>query len=229
MASGAIIVAVGAGLPDLRDPIAALASTHTGVEGTWLGAATRLKCLTNSAIEQYIPEHKRRIAISSTDGRFGSNTAEVIAGQKEYSGYGCGDDFKYLQEDSSGITLSSTPARLARMSHTAREESSYSFVELGNWVFTTMSTEPLPVTCQPGYGKQYALPMASRRLLFSSIPAESELCSWPWCEVRVRSPLASTCGLGPWARQAPRATCAAQPRRTRRRGTRLNVSHRITQ
>lgn len=93
------------------------------------------------------------------------------------------------------------------MSHTAREESSYSFVELGNGVFTTMSTEPLPVTCQPGYGKQYALPMASRRLLFSSMPAESELCSWPWFEVRVRSPRPRLAGLDPGRarRHVPRA------------------------
>lgn len=204
MASGAIIVAVGAGLPDLRDPIAALASTHTGVEGTWLGAATRLECLTNSAIEQYIPEHKRRIAISSTDGRFGSNPAEVIAGQKEYSGYGCGDDFKYLQEDSSGV-------RCLRLQH--------------DW--QGCPTRPVrrapTVSSSSGMGSLLPCPR-SRSLSRASLATASSMpCRWPRavsCSLRCRlSPSyaagpGARCGCGApgldlraWTLGAPGATC----------------------
>jgi hypothetical protein len=189
LTNGAMVAAVGAGLPDLAYPIAALASSQTGVEGTYQGVSTRLECLTSTALEENLPKNKRRSVISSTDGRFGSTPEEVIAGQKEYSGYDCANDYECLQEDGSGYVVFDSSTIGKAVPHgtwgiwTARGQSSYTFGNLFKWLLTAISSEPPSATCQPGCVPQYELPMAQmaarRRLLFSSMPAEGEMCPAP--------------------------------------------------
>jgi hypothetical protein len=180
---GAMVATVGAGLPDLPYPIAAVASSQTGVESDRLGVTTRLECLTSSAVAESLPNNKRRSAISSTDGRFGATPAEVIEDQKEFSGYDCGDSFDCLQDDGSGYVVFDTSTINKTIPHggwgvwSVRGQSSYTVSEHLKWLLSAISPEPPAAACQPGCVPQYDLPMAARRrLLFSSMPAEAEMC-----------------------------------------------------
>jgi hypothetical protein len=182
---GAMVGILGAGLPDLAFPIAAVASIQTGVADTSATPTVRLDCLVSSAVETYLPKNKRRSAISSTDGRFGSTPEEVLAIQKEFSGFDCGDAFNCIQEDGSGYIVfdTSTIGKVIQNPLWAiwsvRGQDPYSCSELLKWLHSTISAAQLPAACEPGCVKQYSLPMASRRLLFASMPAEAELCPAP--------------------------------------------------
>jgi hypothetical protein len=62
----------------------------------------------------------------------------------------------------------------------ARGQEPYTFSEAFKWLMSAIAPESIIATCEPGCVQQYDLPMAStRRLLFSSMPAEAEMCQAP--------------------------------------------------
>jgi hypothetical protein len=115
---GAMMGLLGAGLPDLAYPIAAVASNQQGVADMRGNETTRLECLVSSAVDSYLPNNKRRSAISSTDGRYGTTPEEVLADQKEFPAMTAATSSSACRRTAQG-TLSSTPAQSAWRPRTA--------------------------------------------------------------------------------------------------------------
>jgi hypothetical protein len=174
--TGAYVGAIGAGLPDLPYPIKALGMTQTGTLG---------ECVSDAALGTSLPKEMRRSIISSTDGVQGTTPAEVLAMQKELSGYDCGDDYDCLQPDGSGYYVFDSDIIGKPLPQgvwgiwSFRGQSPYSYSELFKWTIGSITSEDAPDVCKPGCEPQYSLPAPSlrRRLLFAAQP--SNLCVEP--------------------------------------------------
>jgi hypothetical protein len=176
IASGAAVGAIAAGLPDLPFPIKAVGMSQTGTIG---------ECLSNAALGNSLPKEMRRSIISSTDGKFGSTPAEVLAMQKELSGYDCGEDYDCIQPDGSGYYVFDSDTIGKPLPHglwflwAFRGQGLYSYTELFKWTIASITPDDAPDVCKPGCEPQYSLPAPSsrRRLLFAIQP--SNFCVEP--------------------------------------------------
>jgi hypothetical protein len=178
--SGGAVGALGAGLPGLPYPVLAQHFVHFGTDQWWLGKYSRLECMTATALEPFLPRHRRRSAITSTDFSFGDTPADVLRIQKEMSGYDCGENFDCLSPDGSGYYVLDVNRIGRPMYHghfglwQFRGQDPWSFVESMRWLMAFFpSDEPRPDVCRPGCSTQYSFPAVDgprRRPLFASNP-----------------------------------------------------------